>query len=135
MIVGGVHINAVGGDCPGKTEVDREILLRSEIFVEYPPQTRVEGDIQQLPAGYPVNELWTFIRDEQQGRTTREQINLFDSVGFAVEDISALRYVRDQLGKPGMSDLCEDLDLIADPDEHRDLYGMVQRNASVSVAA
>jgi ornithine cyclodeaminase len=135
MIVGGVHINAVGGDCPGKTEVDREILLRSEIFVEYPPQTRVEGDIQQLPADYPVNELWTFIRDEQQGRTTREQITLFDSVGFAVEDFSALRYVRDQLGKPGMSDLCEDLDLIADPDEPRDLYGMVQRNASVSVAA
>jgi ornithine cyclodeaminase len=135
MIVDGVHINAVGGDCPGKTEVDRDILLRAEIFVEYPPQTRIEGDIQQLPADYPVNELWTYIRDEKQGRTERQQITIFDSVGFAIEDFSALRYVRDQLGKPGMSDLCEDLDMIADPDEPRDLYGMVQRSASVSIAA
>jgi ornithine cyclodeaminase len=135
MIVDGVHINAVGGDCPGKTEVDRDILLRSEIFVEYPPQTRIEGDIQQLPADYPVNELWTYIRDEKRGRTERQQITMFDSVGFAIEDFSALRYVRDQLGKPGMSDLCEDLDMIADPDEPRDLYGMVQRSASVSIAA
>jgi hypothetical protein len=55
--------------------------------------------------------------------------------GFAIEDFSALRYVRDMLGKPGMSDLCEDLDLIADPDDPRDLYGMVQRHGSVSVAA
>ncbi len=135
MIVDGVHINAVGGDCPGKTEVDRDILLRAEIFVEYPPQTRIEGDIQQLPADYPVKELWTYIRDEKRGRTERQQITMFDSVGFAIEDFSALRYVRDQLGKPGMSDLCEDLDMIADPDEPRDLYGMVQRNASVSIAA
>jgi ornithine cyclodeaminase len=135
MIVDGVHINAVGGDCPGKTEVDRKILLRAEIFVEYPPQTRIEGDIQQLPADYPVNELWTYILDEKQGRTERQQITMFDSVGFAIEDFSALRYVRDQLGKPGMSDLYEDLDMIADPDHPHDLYGMVQRSASVSIAA
>lgn len=135
MIVDGVHINAVGGDCPGKTEIDREILLRSEIYVEYPPQTRIEGDIQQLSADYPVNQLWTLIRDDLRGRDTRQQITLFDSVGFAIEDFSALRYVRDMLGKPGMSDLCEDLDLIADPDDPRDLYGMVQRHGSVSVAA
>ncbi|MCP4933900.1 MAG: ornithine cyclodeaminase, partial [bacterium] len=39
MVGSGVHINAIGGDCPGKTELHRDILLRSEIFVEYPPQT------------------------------------------------------------------------------------------------
>jgi ornithine cyclodeaminase len=135
MIGAGVHINAVGGDCPGKTEVAIEILLRAEIFVEYPPQTRIEGDIQQLPAEYPVQELWTLIHDQRQGRSDDSQITLFDSVGFAIEDFSALRYVRDQLGKPGMSDLCEHLDLIADPDEPRDLFGMVKRNGSVSIAA
>ena len=48
MVGAGVHINAVGGDCPGKTELHRDILLRSDIFVEYPPQTRIEGEIQQL---------------------------------------------------------------------------------------
>ncbi|MFN4129729.1 MAG: ornithine cyclodeaminase, partial [Paracoccaceae bacterium] len=37
MVGAGVHINAIGGDCPGKTELHRDILLRSDIFVEYPP--------------------------------------------------------------------------------------------------
>ena len=36
MVGAGVHINAVGGDCPGKTELHRDILLRSDIFVEFP---------------------------------------------------------------------------------------------------
>ncbi len=57
MVGSGVHINGVGGDCPGKTELHRDILLRSSIFVEYPPQTRVEGEIQQLAADHPVTEL------------------------------------------------------------------------------
>jgi ornithine cyclodeaminase len=43
MIGSGIHINGVGGDCPGKTEMHKDILLRSDIFVEYPPQTRIEG--------------------------------------------------------------------------------------------
>ncbi|MCU0912790.1 MAG: ornithine cyclodeaminase, partial [Rhodobacteraceae bacterium] len=46
MVGAGVHLNAVGGDCPGKTELHRDILARSAIFVEYPPQTRIEGEIQ-----------------------------------------------------------------------------------------
>lgn len=135
MVAPGVHINAVGGDCPGKTELDREILLRSEIFVEYPPQTRIEGEIQQLDDDYPVNELWEFIKADKLGRKNAQQITLFDSVGFATEDFSALRYIRDLLGKPGMTNMYENLDLIADPDEPRDLYGMVQRHGSVSKVA
>lgn len=127
MIQPGVHINAAGGDCPGKTELARDILLRSDIFVEYPPQTRIEGEIQQLADDYPVHELWQVMRGEHPGRTHEEQITLFDSVGFAVEDFSALRYIRDEISKPGMSKLYENLDLVADPDEPRDLFGMVLR--------
>lgn len=58
LVGAGVHVNAIGGDCPGKTELHRDILLRSDIFVEYTPQTRVEGDIQQLEEDHPVTELW-----------------------------------------------------------------------------
>ncbi|GLR40820.1 hypothetical protein GCM10007880_13360 [Mesorhizobium amorphae] len=54
MVGSGVHINAVGGDCPGKTELHKDILLRSDIFVEFPPQTRIEGEIQQLDPNHPV---------------------------------------------------------------------------------
>ncbi|MDK3020477.1 ornithine cyclodeaminase [Pseudodonghicola flavimaris] len=126
MVGAGVHINAIGGDCPGKTELHRDILLRSDIFVEYPPQTRIEGEIQQLDEDHPVTELWQVIRGEAPGRRDDRQITLFDSVGFAIEDFSALRYVRDQVEG---SDFYQEIDLIADPDDARDLFGMLQRAA------
>lgn len=124
MVGAGVHINAVGGDCPGKTELHRDILLRSSIFVEYPPQTRVEGEIQQLAPDHPVTELWQVITGQARGRSDARQITLFDSVGFAIEDFSALRYIHDRLKTLPFS---EPLDMIADPDDPRDLYGMLLR--------
>jgi ornithine cyclodeaminase len=124
MVGAGVHINAIGGDCPGKTELHRDILLRSDIFVEYTPQTRVEGEIQQLPDDHDVTELWQVIAGAAEGRRSTGQITLFDSVGFAIEDFSSLRYVRDQLARTGHY---VDLDLVADPDDPRDLFGMVMR--------
>lgn len=124
MVGSGVHINAIGGDCPGKTELHPDILLRADTFVEYPPQTRVEGEIQQMSADYPVTELWKVVTGKSQGRRDKSQITLFDSVGFAIEDFSALRYIR---GKLAVTGLYQNLDIIADPDEPRDLFGMLQR--------
>jgi ornithine cyclodeaminase len=124
MVGPGIHINAVGGDCPGKTELHRDILMRSSIFVEYPPQTRVEGEIQQLAADHPVTELWRVIAGVTSGRAARDEITLFDSVGFAVEDFSALRYMRVLLSRLPYFDK---LDLLADPDDPRDLFGMLMR--------
>jgi ornithine cyclodeaminase len=124
MVGRGVHLNAIGGDCPGKTELHRDILLRSDIFVEYPPQTRVEGEIQQLDPDHPVTELWRVIAGEAPGRVSPDQITLFDSVGFATEDFSALCHVHDEMRRTGHY---AELDLLADPDDPRDLYGMVLR--------
>jgi ornithine cyclodeaminase len=126
MVGAGVHINGVGGDCPGKTELHRDILLRSSIFVEYPPQTRVEGEIQQLDPDHPVTELWQVMAGQTPGRTSADQVTLFDSVGFAIEDFSALRYVRSRLAETGLGTM---LDMIADPDDPRDLFGMLMRAA------
>jgi ornithine cyclodeaminase len=130
MVGPGVHINAVGGDCPGKTELHRDILKRSSIFVEYPPQTRVEGEIQQLDADHPVTELWQVITGQTTGRQDAREITLFDSVGFATEDFSALRYVYDKLKG---STRFEKLDLVADPDEPRDLFGMLLRRQAAAL--
>ncbi len=124
MVGAGVHINAIGGDCPGKTELHADILRRSDIFVEYPPQTRIEGEIQQLDDDHPLIELWKVMTGEKPGRMGDRQITLFDSVGFAIEDFSALRYVHSRImGTPFYTKL----DMLADPDDPRDLFGMVQR--------
>ena len=124
MVGAGVHINAIGGDCPGKTELAPGILHRADIFVEYPPQTRIEGEIQQLAPDHPVTELWQVITGAAPGRVSDAQVTLFDGVGFAVEDFSALRYVLRRLQG---TQLFEELDMIADPDDPRDLFGMLMR--------
>lgn len=132
MVGSGVHINAIGGDCPGKTEMHRDILLRSKIFVEYPEQTRIEGEIQQLDPDYPIVELWKVFTGQERGRSDADQITLFDSVGFAIEDFSALRFVRDNLVQTGQF---LELDMLADPDDPRDLFGMLKRAVPNASAA
>lgn len=124
MVGPGVHINAIGGDCPGKTELHRDILLRSNIFVEYPEQTRIEGEIQALENDHPVTEMWEVMTGQATGRTDDRQITLFDSVGFAIEDFSALRYIKSAIEG---TDFYEALDMLADPDDPRDLFGMLMR--------
>ncbi|MCV2892002.1 ornithine cyclodeaminase [Lentibacter sp. XHP0401] len=124
MIGAGVHINAIGGDCPGKTELQADILNRANVFVEYPPQTRIEGEIQQMASDFPVTELWEVLSGTAEGRRDARQITLFDGVGFAIEDFSALRWLRDQVERLGGG---KRLDLIADPDDPRDLFGMIER--------
>lgn len=125
MVGSGVHINAIGGDCPGKTELHRDILLRSDIFVEYPEQTWIEGEIQQLERDHPITELWKVITGQTQGRRDDKQITLFDSVGFAIEDFSALRYIHKAIQGTAFYTR---LDMLADPDDPRDLFGMLQRS-------
>ncbi|WP_432560816.1 ornithine cyclodeaminase [Kineococcus sp. SYSU DK003] len=118
----GVHVNAIGGDCPGKTELDARILDHADVFVEHAPQTRIEGEIQNRPADFPVTELWEVVRGDRPGRTHPARTTVFDSVGFAVEDFTALTYVRDAVrGTP----FAEDIDLVAGPDDPKDLFGVL----------
>ncbi len=123
MVGAGIHINAVGGDCPGKTELAPAILSRGSVFVEYPEQTRIEGEIQQMPADFPVTEIWRVITGEAVGRSTADEITIFDSVGFGIEDFSALSYVHALI--EGREDLRR-LDLIVEPRDPRDLFSLVR---------
>lgn len=129
MLAPGMHINAVGGDCPGKTELTAAVLKRSSVFVEYEPQTRIEGELQQMPPDFPVTELWEVIAGHAQGRTSHRQVTLFDSVGFALEDYSALRTMQ---GLARGADLLETIDLIPELHDPKDLFAMV-RNAQENV--
>ena len=119
MIEPGMHINAVGGDCPGKTELHADVLRGARVFVEYEPQTRIEGDIQQLPADFPVVELWRVLAGAQEGRQGPNQVTVFDSVGFALEDYSTLRYVLEQSTRRNLG---VDVELVPHADDPKDLF-------------
>jgi len=134
MVVPGMHLNAVGGDCPGKTELHRAILERSDarVVVEFEPQSRIEGEIQQLSPQFPVTELSQVLSGTRPGRTSREEVTIFDSVGFALEDFSALRYLlrvhHEERGGEAQVDLVPDLE---DP---KDLFALLVAPLSVQTA-
>lgn len=123
MLTPGMHINGVGGDCPGKTEIHPDVLHRAKVFVEFEPQTRMEGDLQHMPPDFAVTELWQVLAGHQTGRDTQAQITLFDSVGFAMEDFSALRYVYAQALAAGLG---ADIDLIPQLADPKDLYQLIR---------
>lgn len=119
MIEPGMHINGVGGDCPGKTELHPDVLRGARVVVEYAPQTRIEGDIQQLEAGFPVVDLWRVLAGTVAGRQHAEQVTVFDSVGFALEDYSALRRVHALAEALGIG---EPIELVPQAGNPKDLF-------------
>lgn len=92
-IGGGTHIHAMGGDCPGKTEFSKDLLQQVKLVVEYKPQSLIEGEAQQVESGQVYAELWELVCKRKAGRENKQEITLFDSVGFALEDYSILRVV------------------------------------------
>lgn len=120
MIEAGMHINAVGGDCPGKTELHADILRRAHVVVEYEPQSRIEGELQQMPADFPVTEFWQLANGSASGRHHDAEVTVFDSVGFALEDFSAMRYLEKYVLQADSTML----DLIPEMLNPKDLFGM-----------
>ena len=127
MIGPGVHINAIGGDCPGKTELERALLERGRIFVEYLPQSRVEGEIQQLPVDCEITELWEVLAGKRPGRVSPADVTIFDSVGFAIEDFSLLRYLYDL---SSTLELHQEIDLVPTLEDPKDLFGLLRVSSS-----
>jgi ornithine cyclodeaminase len=130
MVEPGMHINGIGGDCPGKTEMHADVLRGARVFVEYEPQTRVEGDIQQLPADFPVVDLWRVLAGSVVGRESAEQVTVFDSVGFALEDYSVLRYV---LAQAEQHQLGEMIELVPSTDDPKDLFRLTRKGSARAV--
>ena len=132
LVEPGMHLNAVGGDCPGKTELHPEVLRRASIFVEYEPQTRIEGDIQQLPGDWPVTEFWRVLTGRHPGRRGDDECTVFDSVGFALEDHAALCWLADAAARHGLG---RPLDLVPQGGDPKDLFGRVRVAALTTPAA
>jgi ornithine cyclodeaminase len=131
MLEPGMHVNGVGGDCPGKTELHADVLRAAAVFVEYEPQTRIEGDLQQMPADFAVTEFWRVLAGAAPGRTSAGQITLFDSVGFALEDFSALRMLRDLAAELGVG---RSIDLVPDMADPKNLFGALRLPAAAKQA-
>lgn len=128
LMAAGMHLNAIGGDCPGKTELAPGVLAAARVFVEYTPQTRIEGDLQRMPADFPVTEIWEVLAGRKSGRKTREEVTVFDSVGFALEDYSALRFLHALALETGSG---VEIALTGEAPDPRDLFGTLRGEEAV----
>ena len=129
MIEPGMHLNAVGGDCPGKTELHADILRRPDarVVVEFEPQSRIEGEIQQMPTDFAVTEFHRILTGQAPGRRTAQEVTVFDSVGFALEDFSALRTLHALLQQ--YPHLGTPIDLVPQMNDPKDLFGLLHTPA------
>ena len=129
MIEPGMHLNAVGGDCPGKTELHADILRRPDarVVVEFEPQSRIEGEIQQMPTDFAVTEFHRILTGQAPGRRTAQEVTVFDSVGFALEDFSALRTLHALLQQ--YPHLGTPIDLVPQMNDPKDLFGLLHAPA------
>lgn len=123
----GVHINALGGDTIGKTELEKSLLLRSHIIVEYKEQSRVEGEIQQLSQEELEKSLYAELWELVSGKVLPPQgnkcITVFDSVGFALEDYSTLRLTKDLSEKYNIG---QDIALIPTLQDPKNLFSLLK---------
>jgi len=112
-----VFINAIGGDCPGKTELDPEILRNARIVVEFYEQTKKEGEIQNLAGETACDEMWEIVQGKKAGRTDADRIIVFDSVGFALADFSMLRMLHER-------GIGVDVALLPEPHNPKNLFAL-----------
>jgi ornithine cyclodeaminase len=125
-ITPGTHINGIGGDAPGKTELDFEILKRSRIVVEYFDQSILEGEIQRYSkeeAKTKVHaELHEIINRGKNGRENEDEVTLFDSVGIGLEDYTVLRFTHELAHKYGIG---KEMELIPSMLNPKDLISLL----------
>jgi alanine dehydrogenase len=91
-ITPGTHIAALGADKGGDQELDPKILQRARIFVDDIRQCRTDGEINvPLRAGLIkesdiAGEIGEVVTGRKAGRTSDDEITLFDSTGIALQD-------------------------------------------------
>jgi L-lysine cyclodeaminase len=110
-----VHINAVGSDFSGKTELPYDVLRRSLVCPDFRPQAEREGECQQLSPHEIGPDLPEIAASPEQVAAHRRSWTVFDSTGFALEDHVALSVLVDLASQHGLGTLIAIEHIPADP--------------------
>ncbi|MDT7779225.1 MAG: hypothetical protein QOC99_1737 [Acidobacteriota bacterium] len=104
----GAHLNAVGSCTPNTRELDAATVAASSLFVDSVESAVNEaGDYLRaaregvVGPGHIRAELGEVLRGTKPGRTSADEITLFKSLGLAVEDLAAARYLYDKSKETG----------------------------------
>lgn len=90
----GAHINAIGADAPNKQEISPDILQQAKVVIDDWAQASHSGEInvplkQKLISKKDIYaSLGDIVAGKKKGRTSTEEITLFDTTGLAIQDIA-----------------------------------------------
>ena len=85
-----LHVNAVGSDLPGKTELPLALLHRSFVCPDFRNQAIEEGECQLMPPEKIGPNLFELVQNSEKYRFVQEGLSVFDSTGWTLEDEVAM---------------------------------------------
>ena len=91
----GTHINAVGGSVANQIELQKSLLDKAKVIVDFRDQAIYEGETQQLAREQIYADLSEIVTCNKASCFDEHDITVFDSVGFAMEDLQAFKLVYD----------------------------------------
>jgi ornithine cyclodeaminase/alanine dehydrogenase-like protein (mu-crystallin family) len=105
----GVHVDAVGAFRPADRELDGEVIRRARVVVDtYAGALEEAGDLLiplrdgVVDRAHIAAELAEVVTGRRAGRTRREEITVFKSVGFALEDLAAAQLAYERARAQGI---------------------------------
>ena len=100
-----VHINAIGSDMPGKTELPAELLRRAAVCPDHRSQASREGECQQLAAEQIGPSLGEVLGDPERYAGLRGQRTVYDSTGLAIQDLAMVELFGELAAELGVGHL------------------------------
>ena len=94
-VTAGAFVAGVGADHPEKQELDPRLLARARLVVDSLEQAATIGDTHHALAAGVLSredvsaELWEVVCGRKPGRSTDDEVVVFDSTGVALEDVAA----------------------------------------------
>jgi ornithine cyclodeaminase/alanine dehydrogenase-like protein (mu-crystallin family) len=82
-----IHVNAIGSDFPGKIELPEELIRKSLVCPDFANQALKEGECQQLNPAMIGPDIHNLVKDQASYLNATERETVFDSTGWALEDM------------------------------------------------
>lgn len=104
----GTHLSCIGADMEGKIEIDPAIIADARLFVDDTAHCIEAGEIEVgikqgvFGADHIAGEIGELITGTKQGRTSAEQITVFDATGMALLDIACAKKALDLAAAHGL---------------------------------
>ncbi|SDW68268.1 ornithine cyclodeaminase [Ruegeria halocynthiae] len=104
----GTHIACMGTDTIGKQEVGVDLIARASVFADEIAQSITLGECQHAIANgskaeADIRQVGEVINSTHQGRTSDDEVTLFDGTGVGLQDLAVASAVVDLAVEQGIA--------------------------------